>query len=364
MWSPPQLARLVARRARPRWRAESGEALEHQPRLRSSRAGSAAAPPAAAAVLLVHRLAADAEHVGDLLPRPALLAARCGPAAPRASRAARAARPPRAAPPRGRGWRWRRPIGMPRSWLSTYIDKDDVSTWVDTRRPERDYPARRGLGPRRDRAARLPDRPPRLRPGGGRRAPAPRRRRARRACGRAAPRPAGLAGGPSEQVRAILEAAEARRRPAARGRRPAEARGHVERVEERRERDDRPPGPAAGRARPPAGGRCRRAPACSARACSTCARGSRTMGGTVELRRAPSPSQEPAPRRPSDARAAARTSAPRPARPTRPAPASSRSNIALSGTPARGGRALPRRALRARRPRGACSTTSTRRIGR
>src|SRR5918999_626694 len=100
-----------------------------------------------------------------------------------------------------------------------------------------DYPDRRG--PRRHRAPRLPDRPPRLRPGGGRRPPAPGRRRARVASpprpGRAA---AGVAGG--RHVRAgprdprgrrgqRRRAAGRRRPPSRRARRrgPARRGGHA-----------------------------------------------------------------------------------------------------------------------------------------
>ena len=112
------------------------------------------------------------------------------------------------------------------------------------RRPDRPRPRRRPRGCRdarpvagpilsdrgsgRDRAPRLPDRPPGLRPGGGGRAPAPRRRRVRGA--RAHPPPSTLCGGTSEQVRADPRGRRAQRRRAARARPASEAADHVARV--------------------------------------------------------------------------------------------------------------------------------------
>src|SRR3954451_14597977 len=150
------------------------------------------------------------------------------PAGPRASRGAAAGMRPRAGRRRGRGWRSRRPVGMPRSLLSTYIDNKPLSTPVDSGVltypagamtldrddiERRDFPtARRGYEPRAVDAhlRRLADEMEKL--------------------GRPAPAPPGLAAGASEQVRAILEAAEAGAAELG-GEAGAEARGHAERVE-------------------------------------------------------------------------------------------------------------------------------------
>src|SRR4051794_4124097 len=113
---------------------------------------------------------------------------------------------PRAGRPRGRGSRSRRPVGMPRSWLSTYIDMSLLSTAVDSRGADvscwrdmgldrddierHDFPtARRGYDPEAvdSHLRRVADEFDKL--------------------GRPAPPQPGLAAGASEQVRAILEAA-------------------------------------------------------------------------------------------------------------------------------------------------------------
>src|SRR4051812_14215526 len=153
---------------------------------------------------------------------------RCRPAGPRASRGAVAGMRPRVGRRPGRGSRSRRRVGMPRSWLSTYIDSRRLSIVVDRRVltypagamtldrddiERRDFPtARRGYEPSAVDAhlRRLADEMEKL--------------------GRPAPAPPGLAAGTSEQGRAILEAAEAGAAEL-RAEAGAEARGHVERVE-------------------------------------------------------------------------------------------------------------------------------------
>src|SRR4051812_12999066 len=130
--------------------------------------------------------------------------AHCAPGAPRASRAARAAKRPRAAPPRGRGSRSRRPTGMPRSCCQPTLTADVcqlrltiilVAVGLDREDFERrDFPtARRGYDPAAVDAhlRHLANEIERL----GRAAETP------------APAP-GLAASTSEQVRSILEAAE------------------------------------------------------------------------------------------------------------------------------------------------------------